>query len=413
MKTKTIISSLLVLSLCTTLYAAPRQDNSFQELKAEVTGVILEQFSKPTLDDLIKAIKQNDLKAVRTLINKGVNINAQLADGSTPLIEAVKTKDIDIEIVKLLIRKKNINTYDKKGMDALMWAVKKHADIEIIKLLVAKGADLTAEDGEYCSALGMAFKEKEEDVALFLIEKGAPVEMSYEISWAAERNWMEVLKALVERGANVNPRRGIDVHPPLDYAIMNENIEMVEYLLEHGADVNYTKSKNSPLSYAVFKNRADIARLLLERGAKLRWIYRHYYDYLMPSNLDNTPMVLFAAWKGNKEMVELLIEYGADVNEKSEEGLYTALGRAAEIGNIDVAELLIKKGADIEALDNGNTPLLNAVFYNKIKMVEFLIAKGADVNAKNRNGNTALRYARKNKNKEMIKLLKQHGARRW
>jgi ankyrin repeat protein len=90
-----------------------------------------------------------------------------------------------------------------------------------------------------------------------------------------------------------------------------------------------------------------------------------------------------AAGRGHKEIVELLIDEGADVNAKDKRGT-TPLHEAAGRGhNKDVAELLIAKGADVNAKDdNGWTPLHHAVPDGHKEIAELLIAKGGDVNAK-------------------------------
>ncbi|GAI46299.1 unnamed protein product, partial [marine sediment metagenome] len=85
-----------------------------------------------------------------------------------------------------------------------------------------------------------------------------------------------------------------------------------------------------------------------------------------------------AAWRGNKDVVELLIAKGADVNTKGSAG-YTSLLYAAQSGHSEIAKLLIAKGADIEAkADMGVAPLMVAVLYNHNDIAEMLIAKGAE-----------------------------------
>jgi ankyrin repeat protein len=85
----------------------------------------------------------------------------------------------------------------------------------------------------------------------------------------------------------------------------------------------------------------------------------------------------YAAFKGNKDMINLLIAKGADVNDK-ENDLKTPLHLAAFASDPEVAKLLISKGAQINAKDNnGKTALDYAKESNNFAMVKFLVKNGA------------------------------------
>ena len=123
-----------------------------------------------------------------------------------------------------------------------------------------------------------------------------------------------------------------------------------------------------------------------------------------------------AASKGRKEIIELLITNGADVSAKSDDG-WTPLHQAAYEGHKEIAELLIDKGADVNAMsDIGRTPLYWAADSGYKEIIELLIAKGADVNAKTNDEKTLLDMAnnpnKRNKNKKFIAdLLRKNGAK--
>ena len=111
-----------------------------------------------------------------------------------------------------------------------------------------------------------------------------------------------------------------------------------------------------------------------------------------------------------KEITELLIANGANVNAKRDDG-ETPLHQAADNGHKEVVELLIAKGADVSAkTDNRVTPLHSAADGGQKEIVELLIAKGADVNAKRDDGETPLHQAASKGRKEIIELLITKGA---
>jgi TonB family protein len=123
-----------------------------------------------------------------------------------------------------------------------------------------------------------------------------------------------------------------------------------------------------------------------------------------------------AAKNGDLADVKNHLARGANVNAKNEWG-QTPLFLAATKGNKDVAELLIAKGADVNAKDiAGATTLYLAVakglgHKDLAELVELLIAKGADVNAENKLGMTPLQYAEIAEEKDIVEILKKHGAR--
>ena len=117
-----------------------------------------------------------------------------------------------------------------------------------------------------------------------------------------------------------------------------------------------------------------------------------------------------AVGRGNIEAVKQHIAAGTDVNAK-DDGV-TPLHSAATYGRKEIAELLIANGADVNAKrDDGWTPLHYAALFGEKEIAELLIAKGAKVNAKNKNDNTPLDKAIKENHTEIANLLRKHGGK--
>jgi len=161
--------------------------------------------------------------------------------------------------------------------------------------------------------------------------------------------------------------------------------------------------------------KEEIADVIKALGIKKDTVY----------NTALTPL-MNAAYNGQKEVVELLIANGADVNAKSVGGNNegsTALMFAAQAGQKEVVELLIAKGADVNARStDGETPLMYAVqcagvFHPDVfgvrsyaknlaiqkATMKVLIANGADVNARDNKGKTAADWAPGADIKEMLR----------
>jgi len=118
-----------------------------------------------------------------------------------------------------------------------------------------------------------------------------------------------------------------------------------------------------------------------------------------------------AVKKGDTFAVRCFLLRGADVNVKEHD--CTVLHAAAALGQKEVAELLIDKGADVDAKNqNCETPLHLAAMYCKTELAELLIEKGADVNAKDGAGCTPLDYTiGRGGHKDTADLLRKHGAK--
>ena len=185
---------------------------------------------------------------------------------------------------------------------------------------------------------------------------------------------------------------------------------------------------NNPLRVAAWHGHKDIVELLIIKGADVNasFIVNTPLDAAIENNQPETADLLRkhgaksgvelsihgAAREGNIEAVKQYLTAGADVNAKAKHG-YTPLLGAAWGGHKEIAELLITKGADVNAKNNdGVTPLLGAAEEGHKEVVELLIAKGADVNGKDDVvGWTPLDWAEETNNKETAELLRKHGGK--
>lgn len=120
-----------------------------------------------------------------------------------------------------------------------------------------------------------------------------------------------------------------------------------------------------------------------------------------------------AAGAGHTEIVEALLERGADVNVKDKAYGATALYMAAQEGHTNAVKVLLesKANVNIKREINGVTALMMAVQKGHTEIVKLLLAAGADVNAKANDGRAPLSIAKMMRHTEIIKLLKEYGAK--
>lgn len=241
--------------------------------------------------DLVKASEQGNFKEVKNLVNKGVNVNT-MANDNTPLSMAVWKGNY--KIAKYLISKgANVNFVFDNQM-TLLWIAASRNDAKMVGLLMKNGADINKItdwamgpiEGVilWCSDCPLKNKEK---TLKTMLKYGADIDMKnpYEPKWTAldsaiYHNRLEAAKLLFKLGAKLD--KSLFKNLNLITAIGHENKEMVELLLDNGADIN-AKNENGKTaldrlengeiqgwdagSWKVIKNE-EIRQLLISRGAK-------------------------------------------------------------------------------------------------------------------------------------------------
>ncbi|KAL6614834.1 hypothetical protein ACP70R_037104 [Stipagrostis hirtigluma subsp. patula] len=152
-----------------------------------------------------------------------------------------------------------------------------------------------------------------------------------------------LLHQLLKRGLDPNESDN-NGHTALHLAASSGNEQCVRLLLDYGADPNARDSEGKvPLWEAMCEKHDAVVQLLVESGADL-------------SSGDTALYACVAIEEKNTELLEDIIRYGGDINRPMKDGT-TALHRAVCDGNIEMVELLLENGADIDKLDNnGWTP---------------------------------------------------------
>jgi len=157
-------------------------------------------------------------------------------------------------------------------------------------------------------------------------------------------------------------------------AIGNNDVSMVGAVIaKDSKSVNRPDSRKEmrgmmPLHYAAWKGNVEIVKLLLDHGADLH------------ATIVEQSVIHFAARSGNVEVISILLDKGADVNAKGFMEA-TPLMYAAARSDLIMARFLLERGADIQQKDiQGFTALYNAVENGSPEIIDFLISRGANVN---------------------------------
>lgn len=132
-------------------------------------------------------------------------------------------------------------------------------------------------------------------------------------------------------------------------------------------------------------------------------------DVVNSRDRDGLTLLHWAAYKGRRNVADLLLANGADLDARGN-SVETPLHLAASEGHADVAELLLARRANVNAKGKGDTtPLHLAAFYGHNAVAELLLANNAEVNAENDQGATPLRAAVRGHHPDTADLIRKHG----
>jgi ankyrin repeat protein len=194
------------------------------------------------------------------------------------------------------------------------------------------------------------------------------------------------------------------------------NTIMVKTALDSGIDPNVTREKGTPkynneikrgtnligltaLMYAAINNHIEIVKLLINAGASIE-----------QKASDGSTALYLATQFGYPQIVKLLLDSGANPNIVNKNGT-SALAAAVSAGNTDLVQLLITVKSDLGWRDKEGKNLLMFIRDGDTNTAKLLIDNGVDVNCTDNDGMTVLMYASmKKKNEEVVKLLLKSGA---
>jgi ankyrin repeat protein len=281
------------------------------------------------------------------------------------LLDAIRDGDIT-QVQQLLQHGANANARDKAGDTALMRAAL-YADVEMMRILVESGAEVHSRGKDGTAPLLRTTHDL--DKMRLLLDRGAPVDDFAMVAAASVPGSSSALELLLAHGGKV--RATGPAYTALMAAAGNGDLDAVNCLLDHGANV---KAK-TPTGFTA---------------------------------------LIGAALSGNSKVVALFLERGADPNAvcELERGiLQTPAGVAASMGHTECLRLLMTAGADVNVQGGpfNHNALLGAATTASKETVHLLLAK-ANVDATDWSGNTALDWAARRGETDIVKMLRDAGA---
>ncbi|KAF5686264.1 ankyrin 3 [Fusarium circinatum] len=344
---------------------------------------------------LKEAVLNSDAEAVRLLLLFGADPNGTDRDGVTPLFASVEKSFLAgaVPLLKygadprfamgednetplaaaciankvnfahlLLIYGGDPNQLTATGETLLSSAINKKTPKKFIDLLLDYGADPDLKSREGKTALFEAIQNSRVDIVNSLLDHGANPNLPgpKHMLWPATYQ-SACLQVLLAHGADPKKAPGI-----MELAVSVNNIESVKVLLNAKVDPNQKKDGvYTPLCTSIRDNRPDIFHLLLANKAD-----------------PNVPASEYPAFKcithNRLQYLPPLVEAG--VNLGSPKGIVET---AVSVNNMEALTWLIEKGMNPnDKTPKGHSPLTTAIRENRVEMVDFLLSHGADPNVR-------------------------------
>src|SRR6185503_8175266 len=379
------------------LYFAVRED------RLDVVRFLLEHDHNPldlwVDDDPLEISRDRGYAAMERMLADILDTRFNASPAGEPVAAALRDHDLTRMRALLDAQPELISKGDKRSSQPIHWATMTR-QMEAIDDLLQRGADVDARrmdgarpihvtNGDYFYRgwrdVPGRWPVTPAQVLAHLVERGAAIDLPTACHTGDIQRVHELLRQDPSLANKAGDHEGYynGAGAPLANAAAAGRMDIVQLLLEHGADPNLREEQYAPhgraLYSAVYHGHFEIAKLLLERGA-------------FPNpEVESSGNALWVSreWRPDKRIEQLLLSHGAKLPEPrpAEDWptnlgnwlLITPLHEAARTGDVGQAKKLIKSGADLTARDEHirSTPLAWAAKFGQFKMVKLLLKRGA------------------------------------
>lgn len=350
------------------------------------------------------ALSPYDLAKLKILICYGADVRrfGNLADiiSNLETHQAMSTAQI-ISIFKLLLDSNgfDLNSHGTEGTSALHEAVKSNPNL--VPLLLENGADVHIQSSDRSG--------RKTALHYATTNWGATYAESDSIR---ENTCLDTIKLLLNHGADVNSRDSTGRRPL--HCVRGDRPayrEVADVLLSHGADINARDANGWTILHSMLPTRTDDRQQKTEPQVEalidaVKWASEHGIDLNVTNNTGETAIfhLIDPRFVDHDQPLQTIVKLGADVNAKNAKSC-TPLLRAASFGLDKAVKILLENGADVHHRDNDGLTALHWAARTKarsqkptniLNCLGLLLEYGADVNTRSPAGTTPLTLALEN-----------------
>lgn len=262
---------------------------------------------------LMEAVRTGNIEIAKLLIEHNSDINIKNKDGKNMIMIACEKGNE--EMFNILIENNaDINEKSSWGASALIYASEK-GNINIMQYLIDNGIDVNgkADDNGDTPLLWAVTGENPYEASKLLIENGANVNATNDSGVAPATilaaSTPKVVKLLKDNGADLDTKF-LDYYPPIAIAAGAGNLEIVKALVENGADVNYYPNdiNYTAIFHAIDQHNYEVAEYLFKNGVDLNIKMKPDNDYGR-SIKESYNVLEYAEAIKDKKMIDLVKKY--------------------------------------------------------------------------------------------------------
>jgi len=403
-----------------------------RENRIDVAGFLLERDTDPldlwVDDDPLEIARDRGYAEMERMLADTLEAKFNASPKGESVASALRDHDLKRMRDLLDARPELLGMGERRSNQPIHWATMTR-QLDAIDDLIARGADINARrmdgarpihltNGDYFYRgwrdVSPAWPVTPAQVMAHLKARGAIIDLPTACHTGDIGRVRELLRQDPSLANAVGDHVGyyLGAGAPLSNAAAVGRMDIVQLLLDHGADPNLPEEQIAPkgkaLYSAVYNGHYEIAKLLLERGAFPN----------PPVESSGDALWVAREWRPDKRMEQLLLSFGATpAPEHTDEDWPTGepnwlrispLHQAARRGDLKEAKKLIEGGADLTARDDHlrSTPLAWAAKFGQLEMVKFLLKSGAPKNLPDDpSWATPLAWARRRGHDEIARLL--------